>query len=136
MILIIDNYDSFTYNLYQYLGEMEQDIIVKRNDEITVAEIEALDPVAIVISPGPGRPENAGISMEVIRSFYKKIPIVHIEAGLRTGNLYSPFPEEANRSLISRITTFHMAPTRQAVDNLASEGIVKNVLLENRCIVN
>ncbi len=81
MILLIDNYDSFTYNLYQYLGEVEQEIIVKRNDDITVEEIEALNPTAIVISPGPGRPEEAGISMEVIQSFYKKIPILGICLG-------------------------------------------------------
>ena len=81
MILLIDNYDSFTYNLYQYLGEVEKEIIVKRNDEITIEEIEALNPMAIVISPGPGRPEEAGISMEVIHNFYKKIPILGICLG-------------------------------------------------------
>lgn len=81
MILLIDNYDSFTYNLYQYLGEVEGNIIVKRNDEITISEIEALHPDAIVISPGPGRPEEAGISMEVIKRFYKTIPILGICLG-------------------------------------------------------
>lgn len=81
MILLIDNYDSFTYNLYQYLGEVEETIIVKRNDEITINEIEALNPTAIVISPGPGRPEEAGISMEVIQRFYKTIPILGICLG-------------------------------------------------------
>lgn len=81
MILLIDNYDSFTYNLYQYLGEVEEKIIVKRNDEITINEIEALNPTAIVISPGPGRPEEAGISMEVIQRFYKTIPILGICLG-------------------------------------------------------
>ena len=81
MILLIDNYDSFTYNLFQYLGEVEEDIIVKRNDEITIAEIEELNPTAIVISPGPGRPEEAGISMEVIQQFYKKTPILGICLG-------------------------------------------------------
>ena len=81
MILMIDNYDSFTYNLFQYLGEVEPDILVKRNDDITIAEIEALSPTAIVISPGPGRPEDAGISMEVIKTFYKKIPILGICLG-------------------------------------------------------
>ncbi|KON68345.1 hypothetical protein AKG34_05670 [Peribacillus butanolivorans] len=81
MILLIDNYDSFTYNLYQYLGEVEKEIIVKRNDEITIAEIEEMNPKAIVISPGPGRPENAGISMEIIRSFYKKLPLLGICLG-------------------------------------------------------
>jgi len=81
MILLIDNYDSFTYNLYQYLGEVEQEILVKRNDEITIAEIEALQPTAIVISPGPGRPEEAGVSIDVIQAFYKKIPILGICLG-------------------------------------------------------
>ncbi|MEH6946811.1 aminodeoxychorismate/anthranilate synthase component II [Bacillus sp. JJ634] len=81
MILLIDNYDSFTYNLYQYLGEVEQEILVKRNDEITIAEIEALQPTAIVISPGPGRPEEAGVSIDVIQAFHKKIPILGICLG-------------------------------------------------------
>ncbi|USK71499.1 anthranilate synthase component II [Peribacillus asahii] len=81
MILLIDNYDSFTYNLYQYLGEVEQEILVKRNDEITIAEIEVLQPTAIVISPGPGRPEEAGVSIDVIQAFYKKIPILGICLG-------------------------------------------------------
>ncbi|MFC9596688.1 anthranilate synthase component II [Peribacillus butanolivorans] len=81
MILLIDNYDSFTYNLFQYLGEVEKEIIVKRNDEITIAEIEEMNPKAIVISPGPGRPEDAGISMEIIRSFYKKLPLLGICLG-------------------------------------------------------
>ncbi|MFB7638858.1 anthranilate synthase component II [Peribacillus butanolivorans] len=81
MILLIDNYDSFTYNLYQYLGEVEKEIIVKRNDEITITEIEEMNPKAIVISPGPGRPEDAGISMEIIRSFYKKLPLLGICLG-------------------------------------------------------
>ncbi|MFJ7752090.1 anthranilate synthase component II [Peribacillus muralis] len=81
MILLIDNYDSFTYNLYQYLGEVEKDINVKRNDEITIAEIEEMNPMAIVISPGPGRPEDAGISMEIIRHFHKEIPLLGICLG-------------------------------------------------------
>lgn len=81
MILLIDNYDSFTYNLYQYLGEVENEIIVKRNDEITLVEIEDMNPKAIIISPGPGRPEEAGLSMEIIRSFYKKVPILGICLG-------------------------------------------------------
>lgn len=81
MILLIDNYDSFTYNLYQYLGEVESNIIVKRNDAITLEEIAELAPTAIVISPGPGRPEDAGISIEVIKNFYKQIPILGICLG-------------------------------------------------------
>jgi anthranilate synthase component II len=81
MILLIDNYDSFTYNLYQYLGELGENIVVKRNDNITIADIENLKPEAIVISPGPGRPENAGICVEVIKHFYERIPILGICLG-------------------------------------------------------
>jgi anthranilate synthase component II len=81
MILLIDNYDSFTYNLYQYLGELGENVIVKRNDNITIAEIENMKPEAIVISPGPGRPENAGICVEVIQHFYESIPILGICLG-------------------------------------------------------
>ena len=81
MILLIDNYDSFTYNLYQYLGELGEDIVVKRNDHISIADIENLKPEAIVISPGPGRPENAGICVEVIQNFYERIPILGICLG-------------------------------------------------------
>lgn len=69
MILIIDNYDSFTYNLYQYIGKFYQDILVKRNDEITLEEIKMLAPQAIVISPGPGYPASAGISVAAIQKF-------------------------------------------------------------------
>lgn len=81
MILLIDNYDSFTYNLYQYLGELGKDIKVVRNDKITIGEIEKLSPDAIILSPGPGRPENAGICIDVIMRFYKHIPILGICLG-------------------------------------------------------
>ncbi len=81
MILMIDNYDSFTYNLVQYLGELGEKLIVRRNDQITVAEIEKLAPKRIVISPGPGRPEKAGICVEIIRAFAGKIPILGVCLG-------------------------------------------------------
>ncbi len=71
-----------------------------------------------------------------LAGFYQKIPVVHIEAGLRTGNIYSPYPEEANRSLISRIATLHMAPTQMAVENLVKEGIAKNVFKTGNTIVD
>ncbi|HZE12389.1 MAG TPA: aminodeoxychorismate/anthranilate synthase component II [Chthoniobacterales bacterium] len=80
-ILIIDNYDSFTYNLVQYFGVLGCEVIVKRNDEITVAEAEALAPDRICISPGPGRPENAGISNEIIRVLGPKRPILGVCLG-------------------------------------------------------
>lgn len=81
MILLIDNYDSFTFNLYQYLGELGEEIKVVRNNQVTLSEIKEMNPKAIILSPGPGRPEDAGICVEVIRSYYKTIPILGICLG-------------------------------------------------------
>ncbi|MFC7372334.1 aminodeoxychorismate/anthranilate synthase component II [Fictibacillus iocasae] len=81
MILMIDNYDSFTYNLVQYLGELGEDLIVKRNDEITIQEIEQMNPDFLMISPGPCSPDEAGISMEAILHFAGKIPIFGVCLG-------------------------------------------------------
>jgi len=81
MILMIDNYDSFTYNLVQYLSELGEKLVVHRNDKISLAEIEDLNPSHIVISPGPGRPVDAGISREVIEEFGKRIPILGVCLG-------------------------------------------------------
>ena len=81
MLLMIDNYDSFTYNLVQYFAELGQDVLVKRNDEATVAEIEALQPDYLVISPGPCTPKEAGISNAVIRHFAGKVPLVGVCLG-------------------------------------------------------
>jgi anthranilate synthase component 2 len=81
MILMIDNYDSFTFNLVQYLGELGEDVVVKRNDEITVADIESLAPTHIVISPGPCTPNEAGISMDTIRELGGRIPILGVCLG-------------------------------------------------------
>ena len=81
MILVIDNYDSFTYNLVHYFGELGADLKVFRNDEITIADIEKMKPDQIVISPGPGRPEEAGISVEVITKLAGKYPILGVCLG-------------------------------------------------------
>ena len=81
MILIIDNYDSFTYNLVQYLGELGARLRVFRNDKITIKEIERLKPNKIVISPGPGKPKEAGISKDLIKRFAPKIPILGVCLG-------------------------------------------------------
>jgi len=81
MLMVIDNYDSFTYNLVQYLGEMGQEVRVVRNDEIPVAEIATLAPSHIVISPGPCTPNEAGISLEVIKTYAGKIPILGVCLG-------------------------------------------------------
>jgi len=80
-VLLLDNYDSFTYNLAQYLGELGHGPIVHRNDEIPFDAIDALAPDRIVISPGPGRPEDAGISVEVIRRYGKRIPVLGVCLG-------------------------------------------------------
>ena len=81
MILMIDNYDSFTYNLVQYLGELGEQLVVKRNDAMTLKEVKRLQPSSIVISPGPGRPSDAGISNELIKTFAGQIPILGVCLG-------------------------------------------------------
>jgi anthranilate synthase/aminodeoxychorismate synthase-like glutamine amidotransferase len=81
VLLLIDNYDSFTFNLAQYLGELGQPPVVRRNDEITVGEVEALGPARIVISPGPGRPEDAGVTVEVIRRLGNRTPVLGVCLG-------------------------------------------------------
>lgn len=81
MLLMIDNYDSFTYNVVQYFGELGADVKVIRNDELSVAEIEALSPERIVVSPGPCTPNEAGVSLDVIRQFAGKLPILGVCLG-------------------------------------------------------
>ena len=84
MILLIDNYDSFTYNLYQYMGIFREDIEVVRNDKITIEEICKMAPEKIVLSPGPKSPKEAGICLDVVKEFYDKIPILGICLGHQT----------------------------------------------------
>ena len=81
MVFVLDNYDSFTYNLVQYLGELGAKVEVRRNDQVSVADIEAIQPERIVISPGPCTPQDAGISIEMIRHFAGKIPILGVCLG-------------------------------------------------------
>lgn len=81
MILLIDNYDSFSYNLYQLVGSIDPDIKVIRNDEMTVDEIRALRPDRIILSPGPGRPENAGVIIDVAKTLGKEIPVLGVCLG-------------------------------------------------------
>lgn len=81
MILMIDNYDSFTYNLYQQVGHYYDDIKVVRNDKVTLSEIEELKPKCIILSPGPGRPEDAGVCVSIVNAFYQHIPILGICLG-------------------------------------------------------
>ncbi|NDB95688.1 MAG: aminodeoxychorismate/anthranilate synthase component II [Verrucomicrobia bacterium] len=89
MLLVIDNYDSFTYNLVQYFGELGADPVVKRNDAVTADEVERMRPDKIVISPGPGTPADAGISMDLIRRFGPKLPILGVCLGHQSiGEVY------------------------------------------------
>ena len=107
MILLVDNYDSFTYNLYQYLGELGADVRVIRNDALSVDAALALQPERIVISPGPGRPEDAGISLDVIRAFGPSHPILgvclgHQAIGLAFGGrvVRAPRPIHGKTSMV------------------------------------
>jgi anthranilate synthase/aminodeoxychorismate synthase-like glutamine amidotransferase len=81
MVFVLDNYDSFTYNLVQYLGELGADVVVRRNDQVTVAEVEAMQPERILVSPGPCTPQEAGISIELIRHFAGKVPVLGVCLG-------------------------------------------------------
>lgn len=83
MILLIDNYDSFTYNLYQYIGEINPDVQVLRNDALTLDEMKGMDLDCIILSPGPGVPEDAGICVDVVREFAGKVPLLGICLGHR-----------------------------------------------------
>ena len=107
MILVIDNYDSFTYNLVQYLGELGADVRVRRNDQVTLGEVEAMAPEQILISPGPGRPENAGITLEAIKEFGPRMPILgvclgHQAIGLAFGGevVRAPLPIHGKTSTV------------------------------------
>ncbi|AEJ60453.1 Anthranilate phosphoribosyltransferase [Spirochaeta thermophila DSM 6578] len=110
MYLLIDNYDSFTYNIYQYLCELaEEPVRVVRNDEITVEEVEALHPRGIIISPGPGRPEDAGISLEVIRRFAGKVPILGVCLGHQCiGQAFGARIVQAKRIMHGKTDTVHL----------------------------
>lgn len=108
MILLIDNYDSFTYNLFQYIGELGEKIVVLRNDDIAIREIEELHPEAIIISPGPGRPENAGNTVEIIKHFYKKVPILGICLGHQAiGYSFGAVIEKADKIMHGKTSRIH-----------------------------
>ena len=81
MVFVLDNYDSFTYNLVQYLGELGAEVVVRRNDQVTVAEVEAMRPERILLSPGPCTPQEAGISIELVRHFAGKVPVLGVCLG-------------------------------------------------------
>jgi anthranilate synthase/aminodeoxychorismate synthase-like glutamine amidotransferase len=108
MLLLIDNYDSFTYNLYQYLSELGEAVKVARNDGITIEEIEKLTPERIVISPGPGRPEQGGISNEVILRFGERVPILGVCLGHQCiGQAYGGTVEHAGEIKHGKTSLIH-----------------------------
>lgn len=106
MILLIDNYDSFTYNLYQYLGEIGQHVRVCRNDQISLDEIEKLKPEGLVISPGPGRPKDAGISLALIKTFFKTTPILGVCLG------HQSIGEAFGADIVYASALFHGKPSQ------------------------
>jgi anthranilate synthase/aminodeoxychorismate synthase-like glutamine amidotransferase len=106
MVLVIDNYDSFTYNLVQYLGELGADVRVRRNDQVTLGEIEVMAPDQIVISPGPGRPEDAGITPDVIRRFGPRTPILGVCLGHQAiGMVYGGIVSRAKAPMHGKTST-------------------------------
>jgi para-aminobenzoate synthetase component 2 len=108
MILLIDNYDSFVYNLAQFLGELGAVIQVKRNDKTSIKEIEDLNPTSIIISPGPGTPKDSGISPEVIMHFKEKIPIMGVCLGHQTiGEVFGGKVIRANNILHGKTSKIH-----------------------------
>ena len=108
MLLLIDNYDSFTYNLFQYLCELGQEVMVVRNDKTTIADIERMKPERIVISPGPGTPDRAGISNEVIRHFGPRIPILGVCLGHQcVGYSYGAVVERAGEIMHGKSSLIH-----------------------------
>lgn len=110
MILMIDNFDSFTFNLVQYLGELGAEVVVKRNDEVTIADIEAMAPERIMISPGPCTPNEAGISMDVIKHFAGKLPILGVCLGHQSiGQVYGGKIGHASKIMHGKTSPMHHA---------------------------
>ncbi|MFC1865319.1 anthranilate synthase component II [Chloroflexota bacterium] len=108
MLLLIDNYDSFTYNLFQYLGEMWEDVVVLRNDKTTIKEIEQLKPQRIVISPGPSTPLNAGISNDIIKHFAPHLPVLGVCLGHQcVGYSYGGQVVQADRIMHGKSSEIH-----------------------------
>jgi anthranilate synthase/aminodeoxychorismate synthase-like glutamine amidotransferase len=108
MILVLDNYDSFTYNLVQYLGELGATMRVARNDKITVEEIERLELEGIVISPGPGNPDGAGISLALIRRFHETIPILGVCLGHQAiGQAFGGTVSRARKQMHGKTSRIH-----------------------------
>jgi anthranilate synthase/aminodeoxychorismate synthase-like glutamine amidotransferase len=108
MLLLIDNYDSFTYNLYQYLCELGQEVVVARNDKVSVEEIERMGPERIVVSPGPSTPDRAGISNDVIRHFGPRLPLLGVCLGHQcVGQVYGGTVGRAKAVMHGKTSLIH-----------------------------
>jgi anthranilate synthase/aminodeoxychorismate synthase-like glutamine amidotransferase len=108
MLLVLDNYDSFTYNLVQYLGELGATMKVARNDKITVDEVERLEPEGIVISPGPGTPDDGGISLDLIRRFHSRTPILGVCLGHQSiGQAFGGTVARAQKQMHGKTSSIH-----------------------------
>ncbi|MBP1604637.1 MAG: pabA [Acidobacteria bacterium] len=106
MVLLLDNYDSFTFNLAQYLGELGAEVVVRRNDAVTLDDIAGLRPTRIVISPGPGRPEDAGVSVELVRRFGAEVPILGVCLGHQAiGHAFGGLVVRAPRPMHGKTST-------------------------------
>ena len=141
MVFVLDNYDSFTYNLVQYLGELGAEVEVRRNDQVSVREIEELRPERIVVSPGPCTPQDAGISIELIRYFTGKVPVLGVCLGhqalgaafgghvVRAGNLMhgKTSPVQHDGKTIFRVLPSPMTATRYHSLSVAEEGLPKEL---------
>lgn len=121
MILLLDNYDSFTYNLYQYVGELNPDVEVYRNDVLTVEEVAAKQPSHIIISPGPGYPASAGISIEAVRRLGNRIPILGVCLGHQAiGEAYGGKVIRASQLVHGKASELELLPTCQLFKGLPS----------------
>ncbi|MYD44187.1 MAG: aminodeoxychorismate/anthranilate synthase component II [Gammaproteobacteria bacterium] len=108
MLLMIDNYDSFTYNLVQYLGELGEEVVVHRNDEITLAEIDAMEPERIVLSPGPCTPDQAGVSVDVVRRFGPRTPLLGVCLGHQCiGQAFGGVIDRAHEVMHGKLSSIH-----------------------------
>lgn len=125
MILLIDSYDSFVYNLYQYLGTLTSDVRVIRNDELSVEEIAALQPEAIVLSPGPGRPEDAGVIVEVVKRLGHTIPILGVCLGHQAiCQAFGATVSYAKTLMHGKASAVTYAPDSVLFEKLGTTGVV------------
>lgn len=140
MILIIDNYDSFTYNLYQYIGHFNSDIRVYRNDEITVDEIEKMTPSHLIISPGPKYPKDAGVSIEAIKYFNGKIPVLGVCLGHQAlGEAFGAKVVRANNILhgkSSEITIHTACPIFKGLPERVQVGRYHSLIVERASLTD